>query len=194
LDPDAQIMLASELQSDREGQHAAVELITLALGGEIRPQRTGEALSSLGLCLIGLGRFEEALEALAQVPNFDRSVAAMFNYAMARWGASGDPDLGLFRLVSAIQSRESDMGGANYSQCLALVHGVLGDRSRAIHYVDEATERIRRTPHREFSCWRYLSVAAPEFEQDLTAITRVISGERILPAFVEPQRSFLPTA
>lgn len=189
LDVDSQMALATDLQGDREGQEAAVAIFRRALQADVQPTRNAEAWHNLGLCLIGLGRFGEAVDALRRVLDFENSVAALFNYAMARWGESGEPDVQLFRRVAEKQSKESDIGGPNYPQCLAVVSAVLGDDDEVARHLDDARSRVQGSWHRVFSCWRYLAVSPPEFLVDLDSIARFSAGERVAPAFILSQRS-----
>ena len=130
------------------------------------------------LDLIAMGRFSEALDYYrATEPDVSRmSIQLAFNYGMALWAATGQPDPGPFRRVLEVDASEGNDPEANYCQCLAIAHWAGGDIRAAERALDEATEQSRTAPT-SFSCWRYLNVPKLVFIQDLAEMRELVDGD-----------------
>ena len=188
LDAKEKISIANQLQVSREGQRAAIGILESVTQSTTDFQKVASATNELAVCLIGVGRFEAAIERLERLPNWRGSIRSAFNYAMAQWGRIGEPNVGLFNAVCAMDSTEADLAGANYSQCLAIAYGVTGRTDLALSRLDEARSRAKRQPHAIYSCWRYLTVSRRDFDSDTDEIARFIAGEVVLPRFIPKQR------
>jgi hypothetical protein len=141
----------------------------------------------LGLALIGLGDFSEALDCLN--PNALEATALLqtvaFNAAMAEWGATGSISKSLFsRVVETDKSPTRPGQGPNYSQCLAIANWAVGDTEASARKLAEARRMATEMHSREFSAWRYLKVDPSEFARDLDEIGLLIKGENVLPRFM----------
>ncbi len=149
------------------------------LAGEEQERRLASAPPrSPGLDLIAIGRFSEALDHYrATEPNVHHmSIEVAFNYGMALWAETGQPDPGPFNRVLEAHASGATDANANYSQCLAIAHWAGGDTPAAQQALDDAAEQIR-TASASFSCWRYLNVPRPVFLQDLTEMRQLIKGD-----------------
>ncbi|MGO9592260.1 MAG: KGGVGR-motif variant AAA ATPase [Steroidobacteraceae bacterium] len=146
-----------------------------------------EARQSLGLTLIGLGSFEEAIACLnpKALPIAALEQSAAFNIAMAEWGATGKINKELFGHVVETDTKPKRPGmGPNYSQCLAIAYWAMGDKERAAMNLADARRIAKATASRDFSAWRYLKVDSLEFDRDLDEMERLLEGQSILPRFI----------
>jgi MinD-like ATPase involved in chromosome partitioning or flagellar assembly len=179
------------LSSDRVTLAASARLLEQALQDPELPTEERSAVShGYSLCLIGLGRFSEALAVIAgQYPAFDDlPLSWAFNYAMAEWGALGAPSPESFRrvLTRAEDLRELPRHDeANLYQCLAVANWVVDHITAAQECLDRAAERARQSKKPAFSCWRYYEVPPEEFLNDCGCIQRLLNGETLLPFFIE---------
>jgi hypothetical protein len=108
-----------------------------------------------------------------------------FNYAMASWGATGTAPLDLVqKIVELDASQPNDGVDPNCEECLALTLGLLGKSEDARVRLTNARTRIREQPIPTFSCWNYMNVKPPVFEEHLNAIEALIDGEQVLPEFM----------
>jgi hypothetical protein len=128
------------------------------------------------LALVGLGRFELAMETIGT----EESVLAsdqpddVFNFAIAKWGLEGKPSPVLFEHAAALIIRRFwAPPDANTSQCLALSQMVLGQHDAARSSLEFSRSRAR-SGQRAFSCWRYLDVTGREMLRDLEAMEKVV--------------------
>ncbi len=100
-----------------------------------------------------------------------------FNLGTAQWGASGTPKEMSFRQVPALSLDTADEG-ANFHQCMAISHWVLGDSENASTRVRVSRDAVgTRLGTREFGCWRYERVAPKEFLKDLDEFQALIEGD-----------------
>jgi MinD-like ATPase involved in chromosome partitioning or flagellar assembly len=153
------------------------------LSDSLRDMADGELI----LCLIGDGQFDNAI---ARIPETDKpeqlGIEDAFNYAMSLWGKNKKIPEQLFRHVIELDAAErKSHHSANYYQCLALVHGCVGDRKTAESLLQESIERIGRFRDRDFSCWRYRYAKPKEFTSDCESIRKLIRGEPLLPSFID---------
>ena len=129
------------------------------------------------LDLLAMGRFSEALDQYrATEPDVNRMpIQVAFNYGMALWAETGQPDPGPFNRVLEVHTSDAKDSNANYSQCLAIAHWAAGDTRAAERALDDAAEQIGAAPT-SFSCWRYLDVPKPVFIEDLAEMRKLIKG------------------
>jgi tetratricopeptide (TPR) repeat protein len=143
--------------------------------------------NDLVLCLIGQGQFTEAMNTISPsrrpVPE-GLTVYEAFNYAMAEWAETGRLPRDLFGRVVACDAERPLKNDLNKLQCGAIAHWALGDIETAGDRLREARDRMKRSPEAVFSSWRYLMASPRQFMEDLTAMTHLINGAPILPAFV----------
>jgi MinD-like ATPase involved in chromosome partitioning or flagellar assembly len=128
--------------------------------------------------LLAMGHFSEALDQYrATGSDVSRmTIQVAFNYGMALWAQTGEPDPEPFNRVLELHASDTNASDANYSQCLAIAHWVRGDTRAAARALDDAAEQISTVPNC-FSCWRYLDVPKPVFIQDLTEMLQLIDGD-----------------
>jgi len=154
------------------------------------------AKHSLALSLIGMGAVSDAVHLLEkEVAKNPTDIPVLFNYAMARWALHGKYDTGLFQKVLVLVSprSQSHSRGANYFQCMAIAHWIVGDLEMAVQTLDRAESL---TVASQFSCWHYLEVSKETFHEDLKAIKRMFSGEDVRPEFFSrnQKRELSPTS
>jgi Flp pilus assembly protein TadD len=152
------------------------------------PQQRTRATTDLALALIGLRRFRDAMNVLnhgrPKPSETDERLA--FNYAMAEWGETGTaPRDFLERLIELDRAKTEPPDSANYSQCLAMTFGLLGDREEARKRLGQARQIMMSHPFPEFSAWRYLTVTPPDFMRDLDAISAWLDAKDAIPVFLE---------
>jgi MinD-like ATPase involved in chromosome partitioning or flagellar assembly len=180
------IQLAMRVNDSEPG----LRLIELILSHRISAAPVGTqdlqvADHTLGLALIGLGEFTRALTILnpKSLPIEELAQYAVFNLAMAEWGATGNVNKSLFRRV--IEVAETRPGqGPNYFQCLAIAHWAVGDKDAALLNLHEARRLIKLMSSRDFSAWRYMKVDPAEFARDLDEMEMLFAGEVILPRYI----------
>jgi len=185
LDPDDQLEIVRILASDPDGLELAAEISRHVLEISTNDKTREHARAELQLSLIGAGRFAEAMQAIAasvEEALASRKIATVFNYAMADWGFNGSPNVDL--LIGVVElAKYTEYMGANFAECLSLVHTLLGNKAEASGFLAEARKVLG--PGHVFSCWRYLRAERREMTEDLDALERMIEGEKKLPAFIE---------
>jgi cellulose biosynthesis protein BcsQ len=177
--------LSTILMTDIRGSKVVVSLIMSTLARNQNKEIQRETMEvRLVLALISLKRFREAMiemggdhNAILQSDN----VVVVFNFAMAEWGATGEPPSDLMKRVLEL-SDVDDVRSVNRFQCFAFAHHVCGDKQAALKATKHAMDRIEGIRGREFSCWRYLEVTRSQMQDDLNDMERMIGGERLLPA------------
>lgn len=177
--------LMKSLLSDRDKLPLVVQVGQRAqsLSDEARQNLT--IRSYLILALIGLGRFELAMDTIGTEDEVLASDQAddIFNFAVAKWGIGGKPAPELFeRVIEVINQRFLAPPDANTWQCLALSAMVLGRPDEAREALEFSRSRAR-TGERAFSCWRYLEVTGREMLRDLEAMEKLV--DKVPPA--EPE-------
>jgi MinD-like ATPase involved in chromosome partitioning or flagellar assembly len=188
LPPNAALGLAIRLSDSRSG----LELCKIVLSRLLIESPTGSTEQSrsrqqLGLTLIGLGEFQEAITCLnpKDLSSTELEQATAFNLAMANWGATTEIARNFFARVAELDKRASrPSAGPNYPQCLAITHWAIGDIERAAADLSEARRIVKQTPSGDFSAWRYQRVDPRGFERDLDEIELLLKGENILPKFM----------
>ncbi len=189
LAPEAQMWLASKLKWSPAGLAAEAQLLRRLLergGGALHPMVSTE----LALCEIGLGQFASAMK----ISNPERSdpnhwMQVAFNHAMAVWGDTGKLPRALFsQIVARDKSATEPHLNANYPQCMAIAYWGAGEVDSAEQFLEMARQRIAERPE-EFSCWRYLMVSPKEFLIDIKAISQLIKGRNVEPAFFKAARA-----
>ena len=176
-----QVEITQLLRTSEEGARLSISILQNAMKDK---DASGNVRYELVLTLIATGDFNEALQ-LSFSDREDalrsREIGEVFNYAMAEWGARGVPPLDLFEHVARLDDATS-RGDANYYQCLAVVTGVLGQRTRAHKLLDRA--RATLGPGQVFSCWRYLMVTRDGMLTDLKAIEASVQSGKFQPRFL----------
>jgi hypothetical protein len=187
--------IADRLTVDKKGIRLAAELLLAQRA--VRGNRVDEEFQLLLLLsLIGSGRFVEAKDVLVSRHrsgdvNTWPDVRDVFNYAMADWGHHQKPPLEMLRKVLSLDEelqlrdpRGANSRGANYFQCMALVHAVLGQTRECRQNIRRAQEQLG--PGFVFSCWRYLQVTRTDMAQDLRAMEKACET-RVNPPFLKGQ-------
>ncbi|MEZ5401216.1 MAG: ParA family protein [Bryobacteraceae bacterium] len=138
--------------------------------------------NSLLLCLIGQGKFKEAM-AEFRSGRPDPQSAEMtdaFNFGMAEWGQTGQPPKDLFeRALQLADAREPRT--KNLVQCLSIAAWACGHIEQAEGYLRIALDLARADDSDSFSGWRYLTVSGDQFLADLEEIRQMISGAPVRP-------------
>ena len=182
------IWLAAQLERDGETR-ACVSVLRSALGRSDARGLRKRTVGQLALSLIAIGDLEEACDLLSSdgaVPA-SMDVQDAFNYGMAKWGLTGYPPGEAFeRVVSLNKADGEEDRDANYLQCMAVAHWVVGEAEEALEFVRRAKAEAEATLQPTFSCWCYRTVATQNFLRDTDSIMRLIAGETgVVPAFVK---------
>jgi cellulose biosynthesis protein BcsQ len=188
LDFDGRLHVAAELQRSRRSLLAAETILReLVDRRDASPQQTARATNELVLTRIGLQRFGDAMDLLSdeRPKPTETDERLLFNYAMAEWGETGTVPRDLLeRLIELDRAKTEPPDSPNYSQCLAITFGLLGDREEARKRLGQARQSMMSHPFPEFSAWRYLTVAPPEFIKDLDAISAWLDAKDTVPEFL----------
>lgn len=100
-------------------------------------------------------------------------------------GKTGAPPKDMFERVVELDSKNEERQSANYHQCLAIALWVISSNTDALDRVKKAKDKIVEKSTPEFSCWRYMQVAPPDFREDCTSIEKLIKGETVRPMFFQ---------
>lgn len=153
--------------------------------GELPPKYFDHGLA---MASIGIGDFNTAIEILKPSSDVNTSldIADAFNLAMAMWGRDQVPPLDIFNIVimkNTENPANSDIG-ANYLQCIAISHAILGNVESAKLAIDASRKAIEGGAAREFSAWSYSKVTPQVFLSHLEEIEKFSNGEKISPRFM----------
>lgn len=183
LSIDARLRIAASLALEVDSQQVAAAILrTIKSDSRRTLEQEASAREELGMALIGIGVFADAVEELSGT---DASlIRNTFNLGMADWGFRGDPQARFFEKVIELQAGLIVRGDANFDQCLAVAYAVCGRSADAVGRVHAARQTLSEQPLHQFSCWRYARVAPVEFGEDLDEIMRLASGERVVPQFI----------
>ncbi len=142
----------------------------------------------LAIAKIGLGKFQEAKNILINYINpISPDISVYFNLAMATWGIEGSPSREIFSSVIQIHESQSRRDtSANYSMCLGIAYGAMGQVSDSVTYLSKARELMSVRPKQEFSSWTYTRVSSTDFQQQLRVIEAVVKEHGELhPVYIE---------
>ncbi|MDX8521105.1 ParA family protein [Mesorhizobium dulcispinae] len=146
----------------------------------------------MALTLIGLGKFDEAVNFIAE----DRQsifstndVPSIFNLAMAEWGRDQYPSYDILGHFVSFFDRNTTRNGTNYLQCFGLAYALLGEFDTATALVRHAKRSLG--PGRVFSSWRYRYVDRDSMALDLSEMERSIEKRFILPTFMSKEEASL---
>ncbi|HEU0046504.1 MAG TPA: hypothetical protein VFQ43_02715, partial [Nitrososphaera sp.] len=184
LDEGDVYQLANELSWSREELAIAEQLNQRLLQGAEKFQDSPFkefAEINLSLCLIGLGRYKEAMELLG--PNRESlesaGIISTFNYAMAEWAETEKPPRDLFELVIKLEAKGPLGESPNHQQCIAIAYWVTGGIEESKKYLERARQLMKARPRSEFSGWRYLRVEPDEFLEDLTSLEEMLDRKEL---------------
>lgn len=186
LDPTDAVEIASELNRSKAELEPAVRLLQqLVNDSTLEEDDRCTALHDLALKLIGLSRFEEALDILRSCirDTSTPSIPDAFNLSMALWGSTRHIPLENFHNVVTLHEAEQQRRneGPNYFQCIAIAYWAIGDATQANHFLDRARALITARPGWEFTCWRYLLVPSADFLEDLKQMASMFLGANLHP-------------
>jgi tetratricopeptide (TPR) repeat protein len=188
--PEARINIANSLRRSLNELPICVEILRGVVEDPKASEQAQErARSELAVAFIGLGDFDTAMFTVTPTTakRAQFSIHDAFNYAMAKWGVTGEYDVDLFREVVNLDfAGPANAPDANYAQCLALANWVVGNIERANQFLERARALLAGW---QFSCWRYLQVSPKDFTEDLKMIRQLISGDRIVPQFISRKRT-----
>jgi MinD-like ATPase involved in chromosome partitioning or flagellar assembly len=179
LTPPERLSVAQELFENR----LLLPIAERAIGQLAADLDLAERAIPLVLCLIGQGRFEEAMKTISSTTPEPATMAVedAFNYGMAMWGATGKRPLQFFARVVECDAESRLEETLNRLQCGALAYWVTGNSKEARARLLEAYERIESRPQPDFSAWRYLRVAPREFRKDLDSMRAMFDGAVVAP-------------
>lgn len=157
--------------------------------GRFSQDQIYEFRDDLGMVFMCLGKFDDAAKMFRWEDEAIRSLSSVeaFNYGMALWGSSG-VQKEIFEHVVDLDDRESHATETpNYFQCLAIAYELVGDRPKAIEYVQRAKQRTQESNFREeFSCWRYRYVSMRKFVDDLDELSAQLEDQNaLMPDFLK---------
>ena len=184
------IGLAHDIFFEAPELHDTALLILKPVSEDGQPKvESSDKRKELALVYIAIGWFEAAAELLAYEKLEDVDIQTAFNYAMASWGARGSVDPEAFNGVVHLHEAREELdfqGSANYFQCIGLAYWVVGDKKQATEHVHRA-EQEALSHEESFSCWRYRSVSAGEFIEDIGEMMKFFSGDTLFaPPFLSP--------
>jgi MinD-like ATPase involved in chromosome partitioning or flagellar assembly len=190
--PTDRIRISRLIATKDRALEAVDRLLTPILQSEADVVERESAEYELALCRIAQKRFEAAMKLIAPDPLLlnELGIGQSFNYAMAEWGATGHPPMGLFRRVLLIHEQSPRDTGPNYLQCIAIASFVIGRLPDAQNYINLAREAINHAEVNQeeliedesteeekiFSAWRYLYVDRVVLRQDLHSLERMVAG------------------
>jgi MinD-like ATPase involved in chromosome partitioning or flagellar assembly len=172
----AYVTLMRSLMTERDKLPLVVEVGQRARSLSDEAFRHPAIRSYFILALIGLGRFQMAMDTIGTEEEVlaSNQPADIFNFAIAKWGIEGKPSAELFeRVIKAIDEAYFAPPDANVFQCLALSAMVLERGDDAREALEFARSRAR-TGEKAFSCWRYLEVTGREMVRDLEAMETLV--------------------
>lgn len=188
-DFDALLMVSVQLMTHRETLPLAEHLLRIAF--ESWPERRDSVYSRLSICLIGQGRFVDALREIdsrgAALPRRDPD---HFNRLIATWGVSGKPsEAELTRVLEMFGAETHTQHSANLAACLALLHAALGQKEEALQRLGAARWLIATNPAFTFSPWSYLERSPLQFLQDMDLLEKFANDGDPAPAFLRSSRA-----
>ncbi len=176
-------------RSKRQLQFSLKLLEQILAENDISDKNRTHAESEMGLALIGLRHFSDAMDLYEPKEKdlSDLSIEDLFNYAMACWGSTHEVRSDIFQhVLNRWQSISQNSESPNKYQCISLAYWAVGNANKASEYVEKAKIAIngyRDTA--EFSCWQYLKVKKAEFLRDLDEIISLIEkNDPPLPRFI----------
>lgn len=186
LGPTDAVEIGSELNRSKAELEPAVRLLQqLVNGSTLEEDDRSAALHELALKLIGLARFEEAVNVLRSciIDPSTVSIGDAFNLSMALWGSTRHIPLENFRHVVTLHEAEQQRRNhdPNYLQCIAIAYWAIGDATQAKQLLDRARALITARPGWEFTCWRYLVVSSEEFLDDLKEVAAMFVDAHAYP-------------
>jgi MinD-like ATPase involved in chromosome partitioning or flagellar assembly len=191
LENHAKIRIARDLAWAQEGLSSAIMILTKIMADKMTSKEDElHARGHLITDLIGAGEFARAIAEIGQLRPIqegeERSVADYYNFAMAEWALTGVLPKDFLRCVLELENRHpADNTSANRLQCFAIAYWGLGKDTEAENRLQLAKQKLMERATAEFSCWRYLMTPPREFLGDLILLSRMIKGERIVPAFLK---------
>lgn len=185
-------LVASRLEGGEQQLRAKLRiLLPLADHSEDRKVATS-AKDEVALTAIALGEFAVAVQVLEdlETPNY-MQIQTAFNLAMARWGKEGAVNVELLQRVIDLDKPEGGYAevSANYMQCLALTHALLGNLENLRFFAGEARKKISRKVGREFSAWMYARVDTRTFVEHVNKIEAIPHNRSVLPDFIQRHRT-----
>jgi MinD-like ATPase involved in chromosome partitioning or flagellar assembly len=180
----AYFTLMRSLMSERDKLPLAIQVGRRALSLQsVETLDRTRIRSYLILALIGLGQFQLAMDTIGEAESVlaSRRSDNLFNFAVAKWGAEGEPPIHFFERVVEVIEHDWPVPDSNLYQCLAMAHLVLGNEAASAAALDHARWRAR-TGERAFSCWRYLEVTGRIMLDDLAAMEALLG----VPGVPEP--------
>ncbi len=189
IDSDTLIDIIRELQGSVQALEIADVIVSRWL--DLQRPRVGEeslsfVLSEYSLCLIGLGKFEHAMNTIRNPrpePN-QLDMQDAFNYAMAEWGHKGEPPRDLLMRVLSDHETSNKSGGPNYNQCISLCYFLLHQKQHAYEHANRALTSVIQIPDTSFSAWSYLMVSAERFAADVRAMIDGFDRDIVAPEFI----------
>lgn len=152
-----------------QGLEIGVRLLVRALEKDDLESRE-EIERTLALSLIGLARYEEAIDLLGwnEIDLLQSAdVWDVFNGAVALWGSTGAVPVELFQLAVKLGDSSSRSTDPNFHQCLALSSYAIGSFEEGDQRVETAANLLGGAA-RVFSCWTYTEVTRNTLLEHLT--------------------------
>jgi MinD-like ATPase involved in chromosome partitioning or flagellar assembly len=144
----------------------------------------------LALLFIAKRDFKNALDMFdCDRPIISNDIAAIFNYAIAEWGAYNKVPNDLFkRIVDIADVKEYEFPDANFLQCMSLSHWASGDTNKALDIAQQIEEVLPQTSD-TFSCWTYLNSSSKDFLRDLNEMISEIKDNKVIPYVIKNTHS-----
>lgn len=179
---DTLIMIHQELQWDQDSLRAAEPILRRVVQNRRDPEEKQSAERELSLCLIGLGRYQEAMSliSVSRLDGMKDNIVSLFNYAMAEWASLKEVPGDLFSRVLELHDQKPGQKNANYCQCMAIASWALGRPEEAQEWLEKARNKLMEASHPVFSAWRYRKVAPMDFMEDLNSLQGAIARNEII--------------
>ncbi len=189
LPPDVDFI--RELEASPETLSLAVRLLSRWLPNTKDQDIAGILRTELVLCLIGRGRYKDALSVFGEsrVSPGSLDIADSFNYAMALWGLEGTPPIDHFLRIVESTKEFSNSKEPNNLQCFSLVNHIVGQFDIANSLLAKARETNLKRGASSFSCWSYLKVSVARFTNDLEEMQNSFQSNKMVPEFIRRNSS-----
>jgi tetratricopeptide (TPR) repeat protein len=186
LDSSELASVCFELETSPQTLSVAERLLRTKLAAEVGPP-TGLARNQLTICLIGLGKFAEAMSLMIEgEPDLRKlDISGAFNFAMADWAERRCLSEELFGAVISLYLKvATTQRNANYHQCMAIAFWAIGDLDNAFKESRQAYDSSLRIQGAVFSGWSYLRVDPGRFLRDIAEMDRMFNGQKAIPAYM----------
>lgn len=146
------------------------------------------AYDALFLAYMASRDFDHAVSFLSSTGMRIDSFLDAFNYAMALWGAKGEPDAQAFSKATALHESPDELTWSTdpeHLQCISLAYWAIQEPAKAMEYARQA-QGANNPNALTFSYWRYREVSEAGFQADIEEMIQFYEGnDSIVPPFLQ---------